>query len=802
MASACVEEGGTSVKLCFGTFAKTLLLCGVDGIEKKRLLNVLVQSVDPLCTLSSSAVTALLQCASNLPDSRSNGLGDVISGAETADPRKVAQYFSSKVIPQYLDHSKRNYAVLAIREIIATDETIGGDTVVELVSGTTKNALLMQNTFVLSDLLAGVFLFVARIDNRAGKLAAAEISEAFVVSFEELQETISFVVPQKEGEIITSASPAFFDYMKNAKGKYASVKTLLYNNEPKPFYDFYVPNHASYTAGRRKDTLENVTAESLTAISNFIILAGTGGLGKSMMMRHLLLNAIENFSKLRRVPVFLPLKDYGESAGGLEDFVYSKAEALNPAITKEDYTDALAQGLFLLLFDGLDEIDGEHSARFEREIEAFTDKYPHNCFVISSRPFQSFISYTRFSKVGLHPFTKDQALELIDKSDFRPDQPEIRQKFRGALDKTLFRTHMSFAQNPLLLTIMLLTFERFAEIPSKMHIFYREAFLALSVTHDANKGAYKRALKTGLNIDEVETCFAEICFRSYRDQKYEFTDTEFTAYFGKLSKSGKIKSASDFLYDMCHNLCLMYYEGGKYHFVHRSFQEYFAAVFMSKQNDEFIGKLGSFFEKRAQNLSVSAFPMLYDIIPERVEQFIFVPYLSKLFAECDAAEGYWTFLEEMYPNIYYINGEVDDSFDNDSESYMFDFILNQLDYKYTESPDDLPFFESLVTEEVSEDIGPLICSTSDGAGGCTWKTFEWPYYEMEEGEEPPEPEIVGYKLEFNIWSDRQKPQYRKLIAMLEHDSFKIKSGYNAARAFLDTLVSKIRDRRDDLNDLL
>jgi len=31
-----------------------------------------------------------------------------------------------------------------------------------------------------------------------------------------------------------------------------------------------------------------------------------------------------------------------------------------------------------------------------------------------------------------------------------------------------------------------------------------EAFLALSVTHDANKGAFKRALRTGLNIDDVE----------------------------------------------------------------------------------------------------------------------------------------------------------------------------------------------------------------------------------------------------------------------------------------------------------
>jgi hypothetical protein len=385
--------------------------------------------------------------------------------------------------------------------------------------------------------------------------------------------------------------------------------------------------------------------------------------------------------------------------------------------------------------------------------------------------------------VKLLPFAKNQALELVDKSDFRADQPEIRQKFRNALEKTLFSSHTSFAENPLLLTIMLLTFARFAEVPSKMHIFYREAFLALSVTHDATKGAFKRALKTGLNIDEIEMYFAEICFRSYRDEKYEFTGNEFTDYFGKLSKADKSKTASDFLYDLCHNLCLMYFESGKYHFVHRSFQEYFAAVFMSKQTDDFICKLGKFFEKRSSRvLSNSAFPMLYDIIPERVEQFIFVPFPTDLFAKCDAQDGYWTFLEEEYPTIYYKNGYVGENVSNDLQSYILEFILAKLAYEYTFSADDLPFYDSLVEEEAEEDI------YDD---------------DFDEDEYPPEPEIIGYKLEFDVECVRKNPQlYGELLSALEHEDFQFKCEYKAARGYLDTLISRIRERRDDLNDLL
>ena len=94
-----------------------------------------------------------------------------------------------------------------------------------------------------------------------------------------------------------------------------------------------------------------------------------------------------------------------------------------------------------------------------------------------------------------------QALNLIDKLDFRSDEPSIKANFRKEVATHLYRTHHAFIENPLLLTIMLMTFEQFAEVPQKMHIFYREAYIALSQKHDASKGAYKRTLSTNLTAD-------------------------------------------------------------------------------------------------------------------------------------------------------------------------------------------------------------------------------------------------------------------------------------------------------------
>ena len=80
----------------------------------------------------------------------------------------------------------------------------------------------------------------------------------------------------------------------------------------------------------------------------------------------------------------------------------------------------------------------------------------------------------------------------------------------------------------------------------------------------------------------------------------------------------------------------MYLESGKYYFTHRSFQEYFSAVFLSKQKDSVISKLGDFFEKRERRMrGDQTFFMLNDLIPDKIDEFIFIPYLEDLFSKCD-----------------------------------------------------------------------------------------------------------------------------------------------------------------------
>ncbi|NLV28550.1 MAG: NACHT domain-containing protein, partial [Erysipelotrichaceae bacterium] len=356
-----------------------------------------------------------------------------------------------------------------------------------------------------------------------------------------------FIYSVNDSENDNGSNIPFLRYLVKVKEKYSMVKTLLYSDQPRPFYDFYVCNDierripvpSKFGTSYRTSTIGNVTMKSLSDYSRFVILSGIGGLGKSMMMRHLLLDSLQYYGESGIIPVFIPLKDFDESVNNLFDYAYKKLESLGGGISESQFEDILSKGLCLLLFDGLDEIGTNLGKRFERDLEEFTDKYPDNYFVISSRPYQSFISYSRFTVLKLKPFSKMQAVKLVENLEFRPDEPSIKEKFRYELERRLYQSHREFTENPLLLTIMLMTFEQFAEVPSKMHIFYREAFLALSQKHDASKGAYKRTLKTGLSADKFADYFAELCSRSYHDEKFELTETEFSKYYSVLKEREK-----------------------------------------------------------------------------------------------------------------------------------------------------------------------------------------------------------------------------------------------------------------------
>lgn len=826
------------MRLCFGTFAQVLRLCKLDNVTDTQLVGTMTLTVDPECqyieSINATAVSRLLSCEGNLSNGRTKGgsgaikkpgvsLSNVIQAAQKADKADVVRKFQDSVIG-LIDEDKKEQAVHALLDIINKDTVLDNDKRLsfEKYMGITKKALLSQGEFVLAEFLAGLFLYTAAagVVNTLGKESVKVLTADYLKQFDAKKGSIRISnLPQTEVQSANAAVNLSEDSARQAQilnlavnkyfaevwERYGKMKIFLLSEEFRDFYSLYVVNDIfrKMPSFGEWQSIGNVNAKSVSSISRFVILTGTAGLGKSMMMNHLLLSAIQSYGTLGLFPVFIQLKDFTDDAVNLFDFIYNEMHTYGSDVSNEQFDTMLNEGSCLLLFDGLDEVSLSQMERFERELRKFADTYSKNRFIISSRPYQNFLSFTRFSILRLQPFNLQQALALIDNLNYRPDVPKIAMNFRTELKRSLFKTHKEFAGNPLLLTIMLLTFGRNAEVPKKMHLFYEEIYNVLAKEHDANKG-FLRRLKTGMSKEDFADCFAEICFRSYIDNKYEFTTTEFNEYFRHSIKSVKAVSVSDFLYDLCFSLCLMYLEGGKYRFVHRSFQEYFTAVFMSVQTDELISKFGDFFEKRSHwNFQTSAFTMLYDINQDRVEQFILIPYLSNLYADCDKKSGYWTFLETLYPVIRYEHGETSESPCNDPNSYLFDFITRIENIKYKYSTCELPFVEDLVVEEIKEDDMPPIVLMDGNGNLASEQVFEWPYYEVGEDEDLPEPEVIGWILEFDVADIlRGNADYTDLLKMLENDEFIFKKEYIAARQLLNNLISKHQSRQNGLLSLL
>jgi hypothetical protein len=216
-------------------------------------------------------------------------------------------------------------------------------------------------------------------------------------------------------------------------------------------------------------------------------------------------------------------------------------------------------------------------------------------------------------------------LELIKKL---PYDITLKQRFVKRVNNDLFDKHRSFLSIPLLATMMLITFDQFADIPNKMHLFYEQAFDALFSKHDATKEGYKRQMHTDCQIDQFKRHLSYFCLGSYYDEKFEFSETEALNYVVKgLKVEGVAIEPSLFLQDLVESVCMLQKDGFAYTFTHRSFQEFFAAYNLVRVNR---GLASEVFKKVMRRRADVVLKMSFDMDKELVEAEFVVPNLRKL----------------------------------------------------------------------------------------------------------------------------------------------------------------------------
>lgn len=427
-------------------------------------------------------------------------------------------------------------------------------------------------------------------------------------------------------QIAFSLRRGFQEYLENSYNRSKIFKTILSPHEPLNVKDHYI--QLTLTCGKKVEKDEDVINEIHNIKS--LVVTGLAGSGKSMLMKYMTLRRFENSSL--GVPLFVELRHINSfSEKNILTFIRAYCTDKDSGITEEQFIMGLKTGALMLILDGFDELNFDIRDEIQKQIMSIRKEFPEATIVISSRPDSRFGSWTPFFVYKVENLSLSQLKNLIKNLPYDRD---VKKRFSREIDDRLYISHKSFLSYPLLATIMLLTYESFAEIPDKMHAFYSQSFDTLFQKHDAQKEQFRRKTYTGLAREDFRSCFAAFCALSYLKEKYSFDDQSLIETANHAVRYLRQNSTSNFtdlngkqlINDLHESVCMLQQDGLEMAFVHRSFQEYFSAVFATSLHSS---KIKEILDNYAMRLSDSAVTMAFDMDKETVEKEWVMPTIDE-----------------------------------------------------------------------------------------------------------------------------------------------------------------------------
>ena len=409
------------------------------------------------------------------------------------------------------------------------------------------------------------------------ELINAGISAALEKTTASLIDRISFKSAKEKYEVAKfRLSKGLPDYLAANYDKCETLKTLLNRNDPVALADCFVAPDFRLK-GHVISSSEFL--DHVNQTGDKVVITGLAGSGKSVFLKYSFRTVIDQGYSY--YPVFFELRSLNGLSvkpGFLVSEMFQSVRSCCESFTRAQFNHGLKSGAFYFLLDGFDELKQEIRDQVASEIKMLARTHTKCAILVTSRPSDEFLSWEGFSEAKLQPFDLEKAVEYISKLSF---DKEKKEEFLADLRSGLFEKNQEFLSNPLLSAMMLLTYDSFGEIPEKRHIFYAKCFEVLAREHDASKGRYKRELFSKIGTDQLEKVFMFFCAYSYIDRQFSFTQGEIEKYVDDAIASLGIEAQGRaVIKDFRESISIMELVGLSYEFAHRSFQEYFYAMFV------------------------------------------------------------------------------------------------------------------------------------------------------------------------------------------------------------------------------
>jgi archaellum biogenesis ATPase FlaH len=446
---------------------------------------------------------------------------------------------------------------------------------------------------------------------------------------------------------------------------------------------------------------------------NFILIEGGAGFGKSTIMKYTFLNCLKEAEK---IPIFISLHELNDFISNqsievrhdinnvltntanfsiknlgdtniIEKFLYNKILRFNNYnLENESFIKfALNNGLFLLIFDGFDEIVSSSHMKVQNDLESFQYIYPKNHCIITSRPGSKLNRIGVIKRFRVDTLSYDDVFKFINL--LNPKNPSRSNKIKQSLKSSSSIHYKALLKNPLLLSMFVLTYEHYPEIPKKRSEFYGNVFNTLYGIHKTRQGLTSIERKSKLDRSLYEKVLSAISYIFYMKNMYTLDEISLVGALTRVNNENILKvdfKEEDLLYDLTTSISILIIDGNEIHYPHRSIQEYFTALFISSLH---IDSDKSRAYERLRNEKITKITdnlsNLYDLLVE------LDPYGVKKYFAIDAISEFLNFFKDEFGPDQ-ITAFID----------TFDF--------YITINDEGEFSENFLRITISRDVNPII----------------------------------------------------------------------------------------------
>ncbi|MGB5823181.1 MAG: SMEK domain-containing protein [Proteocatella sp.] len=299
--------------------------------------------------------------------------------------------------------------------------------------------------------------------------------------------------------------------------------------------------------------------EIVKSDQNFLIL-GEPGAGKTYCINRII-HEISNSNNLEIIPVYIKLSGYGYSYNTVEDRIFSILSKYLIVEDKNDVDTLLRTGKLILLLDGLDEVRDEYYEDCLSELKDKMNYNPLNKYIISCRDNMYFNELDNFlKKVELQDLTTEQISEYL-------------KTFCGINFFDITANQYELFKNPLLLNIAIEVInENEGIIPLNRSKMFNKYIEYLCRTWGKVKGLIR---KQELSYIEVILFLSKIAFNQFDKPYLSLIDIQ-----SLIKKEFNSKNINDICNQILNIGILKYKSESEIYFVHKTFKEYLAGIFV------------------------------------------------------------------------------------------------------------------------------------------------------------------------------------------------------------------------------